>query len=164
MTTTRLAGRADRGLQGSRGLLPCSLGRVFHWSGGLRDRLDPLPRGGDRLGPWPGSGDFQVPAPPAAYQAGGGVQAPVASLNLETIMVLGEADGDHPGHPRRTRWPRCQVPTLRMRSASLMKRINSLTGKDYTTITLDRPGPHNRPKADTTIPSRQNRRLRFQVS
>jgi hypothetical protein len=36
--------------------------------------------------------------------------------------------------------------TLRMRSASLMRYINSLTSKDYKTITLDRPGPHNRPK------------------
>jgi transposase-like protein len=36
--------------------------------------------------------------------------------------------------------------TLRMRSASLMKHINGLAGKDYKTITLDRPGPHNRPK------------------
>jgi hypothetical protein len=36
--------------------------------------------------------------------------------------------------------------TLRMRSASLMKHINALGGKDYTTITLDRPGPHNRPR------------------
>jgi hypothetical protein len=33
-----------------------------------------------------------------------------------------------------------------MRSASLMRYINSLTSKDYKTITLDRPGPHNRPK------------------
>jgi transposase len=36
--------------------------------------------------------------------------------------------------------------TLRMRSASLMKHINRLTPADFTTITLDRPGPHNRPK------------------
>jgi hypothetical protein len=36
--------------------------------------------------------------------------------------------------------------TLRMRSAALMKRISSLTSKDYKTVTLDRPGPHNRPK------------------
>jgi hypothetical protein len=36
--------------------------------------------------------------------------------------------------------------TLRMRSPSLMRHINSLAGKDYKTITLDRPGPHNRPK------------------
>ncbi len=36
--------------------------------------------------------------------------------------------------------------TLRMRSPSLVRHINSLAGKDFTTITLDRPGPHNRPK------------------
>ena len=39
-----------------------------------------------------------------------------------------------------------QFATLRMRSASLMNRINSLTSKDYKTITLDRPGPYNRPR------------------
>ena len=36
--------------------------------------------------------------------------------------------------------------TLRMRSPALVKYISSLAGKDFTTITLDRPGPHNRPK------------------
>ena len=36
--------------------------------------------------------------------------------------------------------------TLRMRSPSLVKHISSLGGKDFTTITLDRPGPHNKPK------------------
>ena len=36
--------------------------------------------------------------------------------------------------------------TLRMRSASLMKHIRSLDPADFTTITLDRPGPHNKPK------------------
>ena len=36
--------------------------------------------------------------------------------------------------------------TLRMRSAALLKHINSLRPADYTTITLDRPGPHNKPK------------------
>jgi hypothetical protein len=43
--------------------------------------------------------------------------------------------------------------TLRMRPASLMKRINGLTGKDFKTMTLDRPGPHNRPKVheDPTV-------------
>ena len=35
--------------------------------------------------------------------------------------------------------------TLRMRSRSLITHINSLKPKDFTTITLDRPGPHNRP-------------------
>ena len=36
--------------------------------------------------------------------------------------------------------------TLRMRSRTLMRYIGSLAGKDFTTITLDRPGPHNKPK------------------
>jgi transposase-like protein len=37
--------------------------------------------------------------------------------------------------------------TLRMRSAALIRHINSLTTKDYKTVALDRPGPHNKPKA-----------------
>jgi hypothetical protein len=36
--------------------------------------------------------------------------------------------------------------TLRMRSPALVKQINTLTGKDFTTITLNRPGRHNRPQ------------------
>jgi transposase len=36
--------------------------------------------------------------------------------------------------------------TLRMRSAALMKQIDTLTGTDFKTISLDRPGRHNRPK------------------
>src|SRR5216684_1095216 len=36
--------------------------------------------------------------------------------------------------------------TLRMRSASLMRHITSVAPADYATITLDRPGPHNRPR------------------
>ncbi len=36
--------------------------------------------------------------------------------------------------------------TLRMRSRSLVRYINSLAPSDFTAITLDRPGPHNRPK------------------
>jgi transposase len=36
--------------------------------------------------------------------------------------------------------------TLRMRSPALVTQINTLTSKDFTTITLNRPGPHNRPK------------------
>ena len=36
--------------------------------------------------------------------------------------------------------------TLRMRSAALMKQIDALAGTDYRTVTLDRPGRHNRPK------------------
>lgn len=36
--------------------------------------------------------------------------------------------------------------TLRMRSPALVNQINVLTSKDFTTITLDRPGRYNRPK------------------
>ena len=36
--------------------------------------------------------------------------------------------------------------TLRMRSPALVKYISSLAGKDFTAISLDRPGPHNKPK------------------
>ena len=36
--------------------------------------------------------------------------------------------------------------TLRMRSAALMKHVNALKPGDFNTITLDRPGPHNRPR------------------
>jgi transposase len=36
--------------------------------------------------------------------------------------------------------------TLRMRSAALMKQIHTLTDTDFKTITLGRPGRHNRPK------------------
>jgi hypothetical protein len=36
--------------------------------------------------------------------------------------------------------------TLRMRSAVLMRHISALEPADFKTITLDRPGPHNRPR------------------
>jgi transposase-like protein len=36
--------------------------------------------------------------------------------------------------------------TLRMRSPALQQQINTLRPSDYKTITLDRPGPHNRPR------------------
>jgi transposase len=36
--------------------------------------------------------------------------------------------------------------TLRMRSRSLVRYINSLAPADFTTITLDRPGPHSKPR------------------
>lgn len=44
--------------------------------------------------------------------------------------------------------------TLRMRSTTLIKYINTLRPRDYTTITLDRPGPHNRPRVheDKAVP------------
>ena len=36
--------------------------------------------------------------------------------------------------------------TLRMRSTTLIRHINTLHPTDYKTITLDRAGPHNRPR------------------
>jgi transposase-like protein len=36
--------------------------------------------------------------------------------------------------------------TLRMRSPTLVRHINALKPADFKTITLDRPGPHNKPK------------------
>jgi transposase len=36
--------------------------------------------------------------------------------------------------------------TLRMRSPALVTQINALTSTDFTTVTLDRSGPFNRPK------------------
>jgi hypothetical protein len=36
--------------------------------------------------------------------------------------------------------------TLRMRSPALLRHISALTSKDYKTISLDRPGPHNHPR------------------
>ena len=43
--------------------------------------------------------------------------------------------------------------TLRMRSPALIRHINGLAPADYKTITLDRPGPHNRPRVheDTAV-------------
>jgi transposase len=59
----------------------------------------------------------------------------IMDQKVTTQEVLGELD-------RRG----VKFAALRMRSASLVKYINSLAGQDYTTITLDRPGPHNKPK------------------
>ena len=80
MTVAWLSGQVAGGstVPGSPSLLA---GTVSCCSGGLRQRVDPLPRGRDRLGPWPGRLDFQAAAPAAADQPGGGVQDLVASLN-----------------------------------------------------------------------------------
>ncbi len=40
--------------------------------------------------------------------------------------------------------------TLRMRSTTLINQINTLKPADFTTITLDRPGPHNKPRVHET--------------
>ena len=59
----------------------------------------------------------------------------IMDQKVTTQEVLGELD---------TRG--VKFATLRMRSHSLVKYISTLAPSDFTTITLDRPGPHNRPK------------------
>lgn len=59
----------------------------------------------------------------------------IMDQKVATQEILGELDG------RGVRFA-----TLRMRSRSLVKYINSLVPADFTAITLDRPGPHNRPR------------------
>jgi hypothetical protein len=59
----------------------------------------------------------------------------VMDQKLTTHKVLGELDARG-----------IKFLTLRMRSPSLVRHINSLTSKDFATITLDRPGPYNKPK------------------
>jgi hypothetical protein len=59
----------------------------------------------------------------------------VMDQKVTTHDVLGELDGRG-----------VKFLTLRMRSAALMKHIAALRPGDFTTITLDRPGPHNRPR------------------
>jgi len=67
----------------------------------------------------------------------------IMDQKVATQEVLGELDARG-----------VKFATLRMRSASLMKHVNGLAGTDYKTITLDRPGPHNRPKVhqDPAVP------------
>jgi hypothetical protein len=59
----------------------------------------------------------------------------IMDQKVTTHTVLGEPDARG-----------VKFLTLRMRSAALMKHIDTLTGKDFTTVTLDRPGRYNRPK------------------
>ncbi len=59
----------------------------------------------------------------------------IMDQKVTTQEVLGELDGRG-----------VKFLTLRMRSPALVKHINTLTSKDFTTVTLDRPGPYNRPK------------------
>jgi len=59
----------------------------------------------------------------------------VMDQKVTNQAVLGELDGRG-----------VKFLTLRMRSPALVRHINSLTPKDYKTVSLDRPGPHNKPK------------------
>jgi transposase len=67
----------------------------------------------------------------------------VMDQKVTTHKVLGELDARG-----------IKFLTLRMRSPSLVKYINSLTSKDFATITLDRPGPYNTPQVheDPAVP------------
>jgi transposase len=46
--------------------------------------------------------------------------------------------------------------TLRMRSTTLQRQINTLKPADFKTITLDRPGPHNRPRVHESTTALSN--------
>jgi transposase len=59
----------------------------------------------------------------------------VMDSKVTTQQILGELDARG-----------VKFLTLRMRSPSLVRHINSLTSSDFAAITLDRPGPHNRPR------------------
>jgi hypothetical protein len=59
----------------------------------------------------------------------------IMDQKVTTQAILGELDGRG-----------VKFATLRMRSPALVKQINALTSKDFKTITLDRPGPYNRPR------------------
>jgi transposase len=59
----------------------------------------------------------------------------IMDQKVTTQKVLGELDARG-----------IKFLTLRMRSPSLIRYINGLRPSDFKTITLDRPGPHNRPR------------------
>ncbi len=66
----------------------------------------------------------------------------VMDQKVTTQAVLGELDARG-----------VKFLTLRMRSPALTRHISGLAAKDFTTIALDRAGPHNRPKVheDPTV-------------
>jgi hypothetical protein len=59
----------------------------------------------------------------------------IMDQKVTTQAILGELDGRG-----------VKFATLRMRSPSLVKRINSLAASDYQTVLLNRSGPYRRPK------------------
>jgi len=67
--------------------------------------------------------------------SGAGPKMLIMDQKLTTQAILGELDARG-----------VKFATLRMRSPSLVKRVNSLPGSGYKTVTLNRPGPCNRPK------------------
>ena len=58
----------------------------------------------------------------------------IMDQKVTTQQILGELDDRG-----------VKFATLRMRSPSLTRQISALAGKDFKTITLDRPGRHNKP-------------------
>ncbi len=65
----------------------------------------------------------------------------VMDQKVTTQAVLGELDARG-----------VKFLTLRMRTPPLIRHINRLIPADFTTITLDRPGPYNRPGYTRTPP------------
>ncbi|MDT2008155.1 hypothetical protein FXW78_34685 [Rhodococcus opacus] len=63
----------------------------------------------------------------------------IMDQKVTTHTVLGELDDRD-----------VKFLTLRMRSPALVKHIDALTEKDFTTVTLNRPGKFNRPKVSET--------------
>jgi len=63
----------------------------------------------------------------------------VMDQKVTTQPVLGELDARG-----------IKFLTLRMRSPALLQQISALKPSDYKSITLDRPGPHNRPRVHET--------------
>jgi transposase len=59
----------------------------------------------------------------------------IMDQKVTTQQILGELDDRG-----------VKFATLRMRSPALIRQINTLTSKDFTQITLDRPGRHNKPR------------------
>src|SRR5215470_2918031 len=97
MTVARLAGRVP-GFPQAPGFLPQVAGTGPCWSADVRQRADPLPGAGDRFGPGPVRGEFPAAPAPAADQAGGGVQDPVAQrLGLGPGEVAVESEELEPG-------------------------------------------------------------------
>jgi hypothetical protein len=63
----------------------------------------------------------------------------IMNQKVTTHSVLGELDDRG-----------VKFLTLRMRSPTLVNHIGTLTAKDFTTVTLNRPGKFNRPKVSET--------------
>src|ERR1035441_5171472 len=92
------AGPGSRGFHRPRGLSFLGRRDGLRCSGGLRERVDALPRGGDRLGPRPGRLNFEAPFPAAADQAGRGVKhAGEQRLGVGFGQVAVQGQGLGPG-------------------------------------------------------------------